>query len=112
MHEFNLKHLGSEIINTYYQAAVTAKNEQGESVGGIHGDMYWDWLYIDTLWVDEKYRGKGVGSQLLDDLERLAISKGVFGGHLETTDFQALEFYKKKGYKVFGELNDKPIGHT
>jgi hypothetical protein len=32
--------------------------------------------------------------------------------HLETTSFQALDFYLKNGYEVFGQLEGKPAGHT
>jgi len=44
--------------------------------------------------------------------EELAIQKGCRNAHLETNDFQSLEFYKRRGYMVFGELEDLPEGHT
>jgi ribosomal protein S18 acetylase RimI-like enzyme len=64
------------------------------------------------LWVNEKYRGQGIGSDLLKEIEAAAMTKGFYGSHLETTDFQAAEFYRKNGYEVFGELEGKPEGHT
>jgi ribosomal protein S18 acetylase RimI-like enzyme len=30
---------------------------------------------------------------------------------LETTDFQALGFYKKRGYQEFARLENQPPGH-
>jgi ribosomal protein S18 acetylase RimI-like enzyme len=112
LHEFNLAILGEEIISDYSRVLVTAKNEIGEVIGGIHGEMYWDWLHIDTLWVDEDSRGAGIGSELLRQIEHEAKSKSICGSHTETTDFQALDFYLKNGYEVFGELEGKPEGTT
>ena len=111
-HEFNLAHLGEKIIYNYYKVMIVAHDEGGAVIGGVHGEMYWDWLHIDTLWVDEKYRGRGIGARLLDQIEGTAISKGFHGSHLETTNFQAIGFYLKKGYQIFGELEGKPAGST
>jgi hypothetical protein len=40
------------------------------------------------------------------------MSKGFLGSHTETADFQALDFYLKSGYEVFGKLEGKPKGTT
>ena len=40
--------------------------------------MYcWDVAYVDTLWVDENYRGKGLGSKLLAEIEKPQMTKAV-----------------------------------
>jgi GNAT superfamily N-acetyltransferase len=62
--------------------------------------------------VDEAYRHQGVGARLIKMIEETALSKGITKSHLETTSFQALDFYRKQGYVIFGHLDDKPIGHT
>ncbi len=51
------------------------------------------------------------GSRLLGAMEQYAQSKGITHYHLETTRFQALPFYQKQGYAVFGQLPDRPPGH-
>jgi len=112
LHAFNLAQLGEEIISIYFKVLVIAKDQEGSIIGGIHGELYWEWLHIDTLWVDEQYREQGIGSDLLKQIEASAVSKGFYGCHLETTDFQAMEFYRKNGYEIFGELDGKPKGHT
>ena len=111
LHEFNLAQLGKTVIYNYFKVLVIAKEQDGSVIGGIHGDMSWDWLHIDTLWVDEYYREQGIGSHLLNQVEKEAISKGFYGSHLETTDFQAVNFYLKNGYEVFGTLEGKPKDH-
>ena len=71
----------------------------------------WNVAYIDTLWVDSEYRGKGLGAELLAEVEKTAKAKGCYLIHLDTFDFQAKEFYEKQGYEVFGVLDDCPKGH-
>ncbi|MEA5079794.1 MAG: GNAT family N-acetyltransferase [Anaerolineaceae bacterium] len=81
-------------------------------VAGLLADTYWGWLYISILWVGEEIRGQGLGSRLLIAAEEMARQRGCSNAHLETHDFQALEFYKRHNYVVFGQLEDLPLGHT
>ena len=82
----------------------------GESVGGLYGQTYWGWLTVDLLFVPEAARGKGVGSTLLARAEQMAASRGCRNVWLDTFSFQAPEFYRKRGYEVFGALDDYPEG--
>jgi len=88
------------------------KDETGKIVGGILGEINWDWLHIQGLWIDESIRKGGWGTKLLSHMEEYALSKGTSNIRLETTTFQALDFYLKSGYIVFGELPNMPLGHT
>jgi GNAT superfamily N-acetyltransferase len=112
LHAFNLAQLGEDVIYDYHRLAVIARDEHGEIVGGIHGELCWEWLHIDAMWVAEQQRGRGIGARLLAAIEEAALSKGFSKAHLETTDFQALGFYVKHGYEVFGRLEGKPAGHS
>jgi len=40
-----------------------------------------------------------------------ARHRGAKNAYLDTFSFQAPDFYKKHGYRVFGELQDFPPGH-
>jgi GNAT superfamily N-acetyltransferase len=85
----------------------------GEFAGGILGKLYcWDCLYIDILFVVEKYRNMGVGKALLDNIENYGKKNGAYLIHLDTFDFQAKDFYLKNGYSVFGELTNCPKSHS
>ena len=81
-------------------------------IAGLVGDTYWNWLYVSLFWVDECERDRGLGTQILAKAEEIAIQRGCKNAHLETHDFQNLEFYQKRGYVVFGKLEDLPEGHT
>lgn len=82
-----------------------------EVVGGVIGSTYWGWLHIDLMWIKEDLRGQGYGQQLLMQSEEEARQRGAKQVYLDTFSFQAPEFYKKYGYKVFGELANFPEGH-
>jgi GNAT superfamily N-acetyltransferase len=82
-----------------------------EIVGGVIGATYWDWLYIDLMWIREELRGRGFGHRLLALAEEKARQRGATHAYLDTFSFQAPDFYKNHGYQVFGALNDFPAGH-
>lgn len=82
-----------------------------EIAGGVIGVVYWDWLYVDLMWLREDLRGRGYGHRLLELVEDEARQRGATQVYLDTFSFQAPEFYKRHGYKVFGELKDFPAGH-
>ena len=82
-----------------------------EILGGVIGATYWDWLSIDLMWVKDELRGRGYGRRLLKLAEDEARQRGARNAYLDTFSFQAPEFYKRNGYRVFGELGDFPAGH-
>lgn len=49
---------------------------------------------------------------MIKSAEQKAMNKGIERARLYTFDFQALNFYNKLGYTVYGELKDFPEGHT
>ncbi len=77
-------------------------------VGGILANAFWDGLEIDTLWVDEPFRGRGIGAELLEKAEDYGRAQGAVIAYLKTVE--AREFYEKQGYMVFGVLEDRPVG--
>lgn len=82
-----------------------------ETMGGVIAAIYWDWLYIDLMWMKEELRRCGYGSCLLMLAEDEARKRGAKHAFLDTFSFQAPGFYEKHGYRVFGELQDFPQGH-
>ena len=82
-----------------------------EIVGGVIGATYWDWFYLDLMWIKEELRGCGYGHRLMTLAEDEARQRGAKNAYLDTFSFQAPDFYKQHGYQVFGELQDFPPGH-
>ena len=87
-----------------------ARDELGVA-GGLLGHTRWNWLYVAKLWVDERARERGVGTQLLMAAEELARSRGCTDVSLDTFEYQARPFYEKLGYELFGTLDGYPPGY-
>jgi GNAT superfamily N-acetyltransferase len=94
----------------YRLLGLLLKDEQGGTIGGLWGRSAYEWLFLELLFVPEQLRGSGVGTQLMRQAEEIARQRGLTGIWLDTFAFQALGFYKKLGYTIFGELKDHPRG--
>ena len=86
--------------------------DEGEIIAGLYGHSYWNWLYVKYLWVAEEHQQQGLGMKLMGMAEEEAIKRGCAGVHLNTYSFQAVDFYRKLGYTIFGEIQDHPRGET
>ncbi|MBM7663224.1 GNAT superfamily N-acetyltransferase [Bacillus mesophilus] len=84
----------------------------GVCIGGLHADVYWDWVEINDLWFCKEYRGRGLGSTILNKAEKTAKEKGAKKALLTTFEFQARAFYESKGYEIVGEVKDYPPGSS
>ncbi|TYS17638.1 GNAT family N-acetyltransferase [Rossellomorea vietnamensis] len=108
--EHNMSSISDEVKTPLENVSFIIRNEQGEIVGGITGTLFWGHCHIDFLWVGQNCRGKRLGKELLLKMENLAKEKGCCLVILDTFSFQAPEFYKSQGYKVFGTVDDFPKG--
>lgn len=77
-------------------------------VGGLIGHTNWDWMHIEVLAVDRRYRGCCHGRSLVERAEMLAKEKGCVGAWVDTFTFQAPGFYEHIGYRQFGMLPSYP----
>ncbi len=83
------------------------ENENGEIIGGCIAEAYeyrWSRVFLDTLWVDERYRHHGIGSMIIREVERIAREKGCRVVTLGTASYMARPFYEKHGFTVFTTL--------
>jgi len=90
--------------------SVVLRDDAGSIVGGLTGSTNWGWLHVDLLAVSEDVRGAGAGSALLAAAEDIARERGCGYSYLDTFSFQALGFYEKHDYEIFGVLDDFPTG--
>ncbi|MEM8549089.1 MAG: GNAT family N-acetyltransferase [Pseudomonadota bacterium] len=90
----------------------TITGEEGEVLAVLTGDLLWDWLYIDELWVSEEVRGTGLGRKLMQLAEEFAAKQRLTGVWLWTQSWQAETFYRKLGYEEFTRFADFPRGHS
>ena len=106
--KFNREKTGDERPHS----AACFLRDDGRIVGGVQGSLWGRSMHIDALWVDEEYRDGGYGSKLMRTIEEYAAEHDHPLVYLETTSFQALPFYRKLGYELFGELPEISRGHT
>jgi GNAT superfamily N-acetyltransferase len=62
-------------------------------------------LFLEDLFVLDKFRGNGIGMALLSAVAKLAIEEGCFGLRWEVLDWNrpAIEFYEKLGATFLNE---------
>ena len=78
-------------------------------IGGILMRRRYDHLDIAKLAIDRAYRGKRLGTQLIRAAEKLARDRHVINITLSTRSYQAVGFYEKCGYQIYGTVVDLPF---
>jgi GNAT superfamily N-acetyltransferase len=109
LRQFNRLHASDD---NYRPLVLFLRGPDGRVAGGLLGETYWGWLHVGDLWLEKGIRRRGFGSKLLDLAEQEALRRGCRRAHLDTMSFQALPFYERRGYQVFGALQDLPPGHS
>lgn len=84
------------------------EDDNGKKLAGLTGETFGNWLCIHYLFVEERLRKEGIGSELLLAAEREAKERGCKYAFVDTFSFQAPKFYIKHGYKEVFTLNDYP----
>lgn len=107
--KFNLAHLPPDSSDNMTTLGYVVKDSKGEVQGGVYGKiLLGNMLSVDVLWVEEPCRDQDLGTKLMQKIEEAARFLKSRLSVVDTFDFQALEFYKKNGYSVFGVLDDCP----
>lgn len=97
--EFNKFADKNGVVCDYTSFGFIAK-EDNKVVGVIKGHSAYKELHISELIILEQYRGKNIGTKLIEAVEKYCADNGFESITLSTFDFQAPEFYKKCGYEV------------
>lgn len=77
-------------------------------IGVIVARFEYQAMEVTQLAVKKEFRKQGIGSQLLNEIERVAKERGVVNVTLTTQDFQGTSFYEEQGYQIYGQLTDMP----
>jgi len=109
LHLFN-----QEMGGPYDREPVTvlARDEKEVVMGGLLGLTYWNWLFIDWLWLAQEMRGRKLGSELLARAEAIARARGCTHAYTDTFSFQAPRFWQRNGWTEAGRLDGMPPGHA
>ena len=77
-------------------------------IADVHKGAYG---FVDALFVEEPLRHQGLGTYLLQEVEKLAKENGTTMILTSAGDWN-VDFFKKNGYLLRGELKDVPKGHN
>src|SRR4051812_24037441 len=83
--QFNLQALGE---GNHQPIAVYARS-RNEVVGGLLGWTRWGWLHVESVWIKDENRNRGIGTRLMSAAEEEARKRGCQHSHLETAELQA-----------------------
>ena len=99
--------VGLMVREKEYFNCFVAENEKKEIVGyAAYFFSYYTWigksLYMDDLYVKEKYRKKGVGKKLLESVINLAKKENCHKVRWQVSNWNknGQEFYKKIGAEI------------
>ena len=83
---------------------VTVLCDGDEIVGVLRYNLFWQTIpFLDLLYIDEAYRGKGYGKQMMQSWEETIKSMGYPHVMLSTQeDEDAKYFYEKLNYRRIG----------
>lgn len=98
--EFNKYAKKNEVVCNYKMFAFIAKDDEGNFLGIITGNTYYEEVHIEDLIVLEEYRKQHIGSRLINAVEEYFKDKGFENINLTTYGFQAPRFYEKCGFKI------------
>lgn len=126
MKEINFEHaeIADSVIENYLSQAITdygllqlngetpvklycsCKCKKGTLIGAVMGSKTLNMFFVSHLYVDENYRKRGIGSQLLSRIESLAKDAGCDLIRFNTLNILSHNFYEINGYKETVRIND------
>lgn len=84
------------------------KTEDNKVVGGLSAFATLQAVNFEFIWIDEPFRNKGYGKELIAKAEQLALENGCQSFLAMVYSFQNLQFLKKSGYEIFGFSDNYP----
>jgi len=88
------------------------RDEAGQMIGVAAGYTWAGVSELKQLWVDEAYRARGYGRELLNAFVAEASRRGVRRIWVASYDFQAPGMYEKAGFTRIAEFEGWPEGHV
>lgn len=105
------RHQIANLLKDYNAISLIAV-EKGNIIGFTIGAIYFERNALNghvlTIDVSQQHQREGVGSKLLQELEKILAEKHVKTCHLEVKEnnIKALGLYEKAGYKRIGTLKN------
>ncbi|MDD5264105.1 MAG: GNAT family N-acetyltransferase [Candidatus Bipolaricaulis sp.] len=111
-HQFCTRNAGEEMDTPGIGVRLALKDPAGHVVGGLGAFTTIRNMVLETIWIDERFRGRGHGRRLLLEAERIAKEAGCSAVSTHCLSFQSPEFFHKLGYATYGVVDVAVDGHT
>lgn len=93
--------------------AIGILDDDGKVIAGLDATMTaFNILYVSTVFVAESHRRKGLGRQLIEEMEARAKALGANTIRLDTFDWQGYDFYMSLGYQEVGHYAHESDGYS
>jgi len=83
-----------------------------ELIGGALFVVADDWIFLDRAFIVTEYRGQGIYSRIIREIDGYAEKHGIRGIEVQTWDFEAPHIYEHLGFTKGCVHPDKPRGNT
>ena len=108
------KHINGQLVQSKIREHdIFILRDQNQEIGWMRYGRFWDKIpFMNMIWIDEDYRGRGFGKEVVLHWEELMRQRGfklVMTSTLSNEDAQ--HFYRKLGYRDSGclLLEDEPL---
>ncbi len=110
----NLKDFNESKVGAYdFKPFTISLTDDAENfIAGLYGQLFDKVCLIETVWVRENERKKGLGTQLFNKLDEFIKENNCNLIQLATTEFQGRQFYETIGFSVVAVLPYEFKGYT
>jgi len=106
LHQHVIEHVGDGYKGI--EIKLVARDQAGELVGGLSAWTTLQNLIFDHIWIEERFRGRGLGRRLMQEMEKIAKDTGCIASQASCFSIQSLGFFEKMGYKILGVSDGYP----
>lgn len=107
--QYNKKTFGIE--STPIAFVLTEENSE-RIIAASWGRIIGNWMHSELTWVDEDYRSRNFGTEIIKVIQSAARERGAIGLYCDSFNEKAAAAFKRMGYMEFGRIDDQPIGRA
>lgn len=89
---------------------IFVRNDAGRIAAGVSGMFWGGCCQVHALWVDEPLQGRGLGRDLMTEVEAEARRQDCRLVMGLTYDVLTADFYDRLGYRTVGAIDECPAG--
>src|SRR6266850_8459473 len=79
-----IRYNGEKMGRQKHRRFAVSLREKGTIVGGIVGEVWMTVLFIQFFWIEERFRGQGHGTTLMEKIEAEARRFGAVRSYVDT----------------------------